>query len=86
MPDKIEEIKDKLKKLLCLWIEPEKVGQLEIEAKIDEKGALVEVNGPKEVLSLIIGKKGQTVNAVRAILKSIGGAVGAAISLKVQTK
>jgi len=47
---------------------------------------LVEINGPREVLALIIGRKGQTVNAIRQILKSIGGAIGSAISLKVQTK
>ena len=86
MTDKIDEIKGKLKKLLSLWIEPEKVDQLEIEAKIDEKGVLIEVNGPQEVLSLIIGKGGLTVNAVRTILKSVGGSIGAAISLKVQTR
>ncbi len=86
MSEKLEEIKNRLKKLFSLWVDESKVNQLEIEAKIDERGVLVEVNGPKEVLSLIIGRKGQTVNAVRQILKSIGGALGAAISLKVQTK
>jgi len=82
----LEEIKNRLRKLFSLWIDESKVNQLEIDAKIDERGVLVEVNGPKEVLALVIGKKGQTVNAVRQILKSIGGAIGAAISLKVQTK
>ena len=86
MSEKIEEIKNRLKKLLSLWIDESKVNQLDIDAKIDERGVLVEINGPKEVLSLVIGRKGQTVNAIRQILKSIGGAIGAAISLKVQTK
>jgi len=86
MSEKLEEIKNRLRKLFSLWIDESKVNQLEIDAKIDERGVLVEVNGPKEVLALVIGKKGQTVNAVRQILKSIGGAIGAAISLKVQTK
>ncbi len=86
MSEKLEEIKSRLRKLFSLWVDESKVNQLQIDAKIDERGVLVEINGPKEVLALIIGKKGQTVNAVRQILKSIGGAIGAAISLKVQTK
>lgn len=86
MSDKIGEIKEKLQNLLSLWIEPEKVETLEIETKLDEKGVLIEINGPQEVLSLVIGKNGQTVNAIRTILKSVGGAIGAAISLKVQTR
>jgi predicted RNA-binding protein YlqC (UPF0109 family) len=86
MSDKLAEIKSRIKKLFSLWIDENKVEQLDIETKIDERGVLVEVNGPKEVLSLVIGRKGQTVNAIRQILKSIGGSVGAAISLKVQTQ
>ncbi|MGC8981391.1 MAG: KH domain-containing protein [Minisyncoccia bacterium] len=86
MSEKLEEIKSRIKKLFSLWIDEEKVNKLDIDAKIDERGVLVEINGPQEVLSLVIGRKGQTVNAVRQILKSIGGALGAAISLKVQTK
>ncbi|GIW65668.1 MAG: hypothetical protein KatS3mg094_187 [Candidatus Parcubacteria bacterium] len=86
MSGKVEEIKSRIKKLFSLWVDENKINQLEIDAKLDERGVLVEVNGPQEILSLIIGKRGQTVNAVRQILKSIGGALGAAISLKVQTK
>lgn len=86
MSAKIEEIKSRIKNLFSLWVDENKINQLEIDAKLDERGVLVEINGPQDVLSLIIGKRGQTVNAVRQILKSIGGALGAAISLKVQTK
>jgi predicted RNA-binding protein YlqC (UPF0109 family) len=86
MSDKLAEIKSRIKKLFSLWIDENKVEQLDIETKIDERGVLIEVNGPKEILSLVIGRKGQTVNAIRQILKSIGGSVGAAISLKVQTQ
>ncbi|GIW66870.1 MAG: hypothetical protein KatS3mg095_0768 [Candidatus Parcubacteria bacterium] len=86
MSGKVEEIKSRIKKLFSLWVDENKINQLEIDAKLDERGVLVEINGPQDALSLIIGKKGQTVNAVRQILKSIGGALGAAISLKVQTK
>ncbi|GIW65393.1 MAG: hypothetical protein KatS3mg093_372 [Candidatus Parcubacteria bacterium] len=83
--DKLAEVEKRLRSLFSLWVDPSKVAQLKIEAKVDERGVLVEVTGPKEVLSLIIGKKGSTINAVRKIIKSIGGAIGAAISIKVNT-
>lgn len=81
----MKEIEKRLRSLFSLWIDPKKVDQLEIKTSLDERGVLVEITGPKEVLSLVIGRKGSTVSAVRRILKSIGGAVGASISLKVHT-
>lgn len=83
--DKLAEVEKRLRSLFSLWVDPSKVAQLNIKANVDERGVLVEVTGPKEVLSLIIGKKGSTINAVRKITKSIGGAIGAAISIKVNT-
>lgn len=83
--DKLVEVEKRLRSLFSLWVDPSKVAQLDIKANVDERGVLVEVTGPKEVLSLIIGKKGSTINAVRKITKSIGGAIGAAISIKVNT-
>lgn len=85
MNNKMQDIEKRLRSLFSLWVDPDKVKQLEIKTNLDERGVLVEVTGPKEVLSLIIGRKGSTVSAVRRILKSIGGAVGASISLKVHT-
>lgn len=85
MSDKLKDIENRLRSLFSLWIDSQKVDLLEIKTNLDERGVLVEITGPKEVLSLIIGKKGSTINAVRRIAKSIGGAVGAAISLKVNT-
>ncbi len=85
MSEKLKEIEARLRTLFSLWIDPKKVESLEIKTSLDEKGVLVEITGPKEVLSLIIGKKGSTINAVRKIAKSIGGALRAAISLKVNT-
>lgn len=85
MSEKLREIEKRLRTLFSLWVEQSKVDQLEIKANVDERGVLVEITGPKEVLSLIIGKKGSTINAVRKIVKSIGGAIGAAISLKVHS-
>lgn len=85
MSEKLKEIEKRLRTLFSLWVDPSKVDQLEIKTNVDERGVLVEITGPREVLSLIIGRKGSTINAVRKIAKSIGGAVGAAISLKVNT-
>jgi len=85
MTEKLQEIEKRLRTLFSLWVDPKKVDQLEIKANVDERGVLVEITGPKDVLSLIIGKKGSTINAVRKITKSIGGSIGAAISLKVNT-
>lgn len=85
MSDKLKEIEQRLRTLFSLWVDPQKVEKLDIKANVDERGVLVEITGPKEVLALIIGRKGSTINAVRKIAKSIGGAVGAAISLKVNT-
>jgi predicted RNA-binding protein YlqC (UPF0109 family) len=85
MSDKLQEIEKRLRTLFSLWVDPSKVDQLQIKAEVDERGVLVDITGPKDVLGLIIGKKGSTINAVRKITKSIGGSVGAAISLKVNT-
>ncbi len=85
MSEKLKEIEKRLRTLFSLWVDPQKVDQLEIKTNIDERGVLVEITGPRDVLSLIIGKKGSTINAVRKIVKSIGGSVGAAISLKVHS-
>jgi predicted RNA-binding protein YlqC (UPF0109 family) len=85
MTDKLQEVEKRLRTLFSLWVEPQKVNQLDIKVNVDERGVLAEITGPKEVLSLIIGKKGSTINAVRKITKSIGGSIGAAISLKVNT-
>jgi predicted RNA-binding protein YlqC (UPF0109 family) len=85
MSEKIKEIEKRLHTLFSLWIPQDKVEKLEIKTSLDERGVLVEITGPREVLSLIIGRKGSTINAVRKIVKSIGGALGASISLKVNT-
>lgn len=85
MSEKLKEIENRLRTLFSLWVDPNKVAEVKIESKIDERGVLIEITGPREVLSLIIGKRGSTINAVRKIAKNIGGAVGATISLKVNS-
>lgn len=85
MAEKIKAIEERLRTLFSLWVDPSKINQLTFNSRVDERGVLVEITGPKDVLSLVIGKKGTTINAVRRIAKSIGGSLGAAISLKVNT-
>ncbi|BCX15343.1 MAG: hypothetical protein KatS3mg097_235 [Candidatus Parcubacteria bacterium] len=85
MADKLKDIEERIRTLFSLWVDKSKVEQLEFKSNIDERGVLIEITGPKDILSLIIGKKGSTINAVRKIAKSIGGSVGASIALKVNT-
>lgn len=85
MADKLQDIEERIRTLFSLWVDKSKVEQLEFKSNIDERGVLIEITGPKDILSLIIGKKGSTINAVRKIAKSIGGSVGASIALKVNT-
>lgn len=82
---KLAELEKRFRTLFSLWIDSSKVDQLSIKSTIDERGVLVEITGPREVLAMIIGKKGSTINAVRRIGKVIGSSLGAAVSIKVHT-
>jgi len=83
--EKLKLLEEKFRSLFSLWVDPLKVNQLVFNFKVDERGVLMEITGPKEVLAIIIGKKGATINAVRRIGKVIGASVGAALSIKVNT-
>ncbi|GBD34664.1 hypothetical protein HRbin35_00401 [bacterium HR35] len=85
MADKIKAIEEKLRTLFSLWVDSSKVNQLMFNSRVDERGVLVEITGPREVLAMIIGRKGSTINAVRKIGRVIGASVGAAVSIKVNT-
>ncbi len=82
---KIAELEKRFRTLFSLWIDPAKVDQLSIKSNIDERGVLVEITGPREVLAMIIGRKGSTINAIRKIGKVIGASLGAAVSIKVNS-
>jgi len=82
---KVKEIENRLRSLFSLWVDPSKVAQLSLTSTVDERGVLVEITGPREVLAMIIGRKGSTINAVRRIGKVIGASLGASVSIKVHT-
>ncbi|MER3406937.1 MAG: hypothetical protein C4278_00690 [Patescibacteria group bacterium] len=85
MSDKLKELEKRFRTLFSLWVDSSKVDQLEIKANVDERGVLVKITGPREILAMIIGRKGSTINAVRRIGKVIGASLGAAVSIKVDT-
>lgn len=82
---KVDEILRRFRTLFSLWVDPSKIDQLSIKPTIDERGILLEITGPRDVLAMIIGRKGSTINAVRRIGKVIGASLGASISIKVHT-
>ncbi len=57
--------------------------QLTIESSLDERGVLLMLNAEKGDIGRLIGKKGETVNAMRSILRAIGSRANARYSLKV---
>ncbi len=56
---------------------------LSIEGKIDELGVLLTVSVGDKDMGKLIGKGGQTVKALRTLLRIIGGNVNQRINLKV---
>ncbi len=50
---------------------------------LDERGVLFTVTANSEVAGRIIGKKGATANAIRALLNALGGVQRARYALKV---
>ena len=58
-------------------------GALHIEAKTDELGILLTVQVGEKDMGKLIGKGGQTVKALRSLLRIIGGNINQRINLKV---
>jgi uncharacterized protein len=56
---------------------------LSIEGKIDEQGVLLSVSVSSNDMGKVIGKGGQTLNALRTLLRIIGGNENQRINLKV---
>jgi predicted RNA-binding protein YlqC (UPF0109 family) len=57
--------------------------ELKIEGKIDEQGVLLTVQVSEKDMGKLIGKGGQTVKALRTLLRIIGGTMNQRINLKV---
>lgn len=58
-------------------------GALVIEGKIDEQGVLLTVQVSAGDMGRLIGKGGQTVKALRTLLRIIGGNANQRINLKI---
>ncbi len=56
---------------------------LKLEGVIDEQGVLLTVQVSQKDMGKLIGKSGQTVKALRTLLRIIGGNVNQRINLKV---
>lgn len=59
---------------------PEK---LEVYRKTDERGVLLTLNLSPEDVSIVIGRKGKTIEAIRTIMRCYGAKNGAHISVKI---
>lgn len=66
--------------LTNLLDEPE---QMELRHSVDDLGVLLEVRVAEEDMGKLIGKGGQTVKALRVLLRLIGSKTNSRINLKV---
>ena len=57
--------------------------QLVIESKIDELGVLLTVKVSDRDMGKLIGKGGQTIKALRTLLRTVGGNAKQRVNLKV---
>lgn len=57
--------------------------QLHIDARIDELGVLLTVRVSERDMGKLIGKGGQTVKALRTLLRIIGGSTQQRINVKI---
>lgn len=59
--------------------------EINIERKVDEMGVLYTVKVSQDDISTVIGKKGQTVQAIRMLLKIVGFKENVRANLKVDS-
>ena len=57
--------------------------QLQIEQTVDELGTLLTVRVSERDMGKLIGKSGQTVKALRTLLRVIGGNIAQRVNLKI---
>lgn len=56
---------------------------VKVDRTVDERGVLLSVNVDPSDIGYVIGKRGQTVNAVRTLAKVIGAKNNARVNLKI---
>lgn len=57
--------------------------KISTERKIDERGVLIELHCDPSDIGIVIGKRGQTIKAIRSLLRSLGVKRKAILNLKV---
>lgn len=60
--------------------------QIEVTESLDERGVLIKLFVAKEDLPRMIGKGGETANAIRQLLRALGARNNARYSFKVDSK
>lgn len=58
-------------------------GELSVEGRIDELGVLITVKVSERDMGKLIGKGGQTVKALRTLLRILGGNANQRVNLKI---
>jgi len=56
---------------------------VKVDRTVDERGVLLSVNVDQPDIGYVIGKKGQTVNAIRTLAKVVGAKNNARVNLKI---
>lgn len=64
----------------------EQTDQIEVTDSLDERGVLIKLFVAKEDLPRMIGKGGETANAIRQLLRALGARNNARYSFKVDSK
>jgi len=57
--------------------------EVKVDRTVDERGVLLSVNVEQTDIGYVIGKRGQTVNAIRTLAKVVGAKNNARVNLKV---
>jgi hypothetical protein len=72
---------DFIKTVLEMLVEDK--DQLILDSKIDDMGVLITVRVSERDMGKLIGKSGQTIKAIRTLLRVIGGVANQRVNLKV---
>ena len=70
-----------IKTVLSMLVEDS--DQLLVERKTDDLGILITVRVSEQDMGKLIGKNGQTIKAIRTLLRVIGGSANQRVNLKV---
>jgi len=77
----MQKIEKMLEHIVSMIVEDET--KVKITSKTDDMGVLMTLEVAKEDMAKIIGKDGSTARALRTVLRCVGMAQGARVSLKI---